>query len=185
MKLTFFHISAIELCYFVYFQKVNICALAISLLVMLVILILNYPFYHPNPEATPLHFGLTESFDHIIWSIAVCYIIFACRQDIRGPINWFLSLPMWQPLSRLSYSIYIFHYIVIKTTMNTLEIPRSFSEMSALQAYISIFVMSTFLAIPMTLAFELPIDAKKIANDTQNTKKISRSCNDNRKQFEK
>lgn len=47
------------------------------------------------------------------WSLALCYIIFACLNGQGGIVNWFLSQPRWQPLSRLSFNIYLIHYTVM------------------------------------------------------------------------
>lgn len=107
------------------------------------------------PAFSPLVFGLYEIFGRIVWSICVSYIIFACIHNSGGPINWFLSLPMWQPISKLSYSLFLVQGVVM-TPINT---RHSFSEMGLIQDCISLVVLCIFAAIPVTLMFELPIDA--------------------------
>lgn len=138
---------------------------------MPIIVLANYPFNQDVPIATSLEYGLIEPLSHIIWSIAVCYIIFACRYDSGGPVNSFLSLTMWQPLSKLSYMIYLNHYLILLITFYSIETPQYFSELLAFRNYISTFVLATFIAIPMTLAFELPIDAiNKLTNGSNKQK---------------
>lgn len=126
---------------------------------MALIVFANYPFIQTIPKATPLAFGLYDTLSNVVWSIAICYIIFACIHDSGGPINWFLSLPMWQPLSRLTYIIFLIHCAVISTSIVSFKTPPYFSEFSAFQNFISFFVLTAFVAIPLTLAFEMPIDA--------------------------
>lgn len=138
---------------------VNLCACTFSLVVMPVIVFANYPNYQIDSKSIPLFYGFYDALGRITWSIAVCYIIFACIHNNGGPINKFLSLPMWQPLSRLSYSIYLIHTLILSLTIDSLKMPMFFSEITAFQSFIGVFVLSAFVAIPLTLAFELPIDA--------------------------
>lgn len=126
---------------------------------MVAIVIGNYPCYQIEPMSTPFEFGLFESLSRIVWSIAVCYIIFACIHDSGGIVNWFLSLPVWQPFSKLSYAIYLNHCYIMTTTMVSMKVPPHFSELSAFQNFLSILMLSAIVAIPLVLAFELPIDA--------------------------
>lgn len=126
----------------------------------------NYPYYQIDPASTPLEFGLFESISRILWSIAICYIIFACIHDSGGPVNWFLSLPIWQSISPLSYAIYLNHCFLMTITMVSMKIPPYFSELSAFQNFLSILMLSAIVAIPLVLGFELPIDAmNKLTND--------------------
>lgn len=60
-------------------------------------------------KATDLESAFYESFSRVCWAISLSWIIFACVHGYGGPVNWFLSLPQWQPLARLSYSIYLLH----------------------------------------------------------------------------
>ena len=123
------------------------------------IVIENYQNYQAYTKISPLEFGLFESLSHIAWSISLSYIIFACVHDSGGPVNWLLSLPMWQPISKLSYAIYLIHCAILGITGLTFQTPPSFSEQTALLHGISVFVLSAFVSIPLVLAFEFPIDA--------------------------
>lgn len=115
--------------------------------------------------------ALFESLSRICWSICLSYIIFACAHDSGGPVNRFLSLPIWQPLAKLSYAVYLDHYLVIAITTATLKTPPSFSALTAFQSGISIYALSTILAIPLVLGFELPIDAiYKLLMDSKSEK---------------
>lgn len=49
----------------------------------------------------------------IIWAIGLGYIILACVTSNGGIVNSILSWPVWLPLSRLSYCLYLFHTVVI------------------------------------------------------------------------
>lgn len=127
-----------------------------------------------DSKSSPLVYGLHWSIGHIFWSIALCYIIFACVHDSGGPINCFLSQPFWQPISKLSFSIYLIHYHLLSVIMFSLKSPLEFSEILLWQNFFGICVLSIFIAIIATLAFELPIDVidKRIFTSTKPTTKI-------------
>ncbi|KAF2893852.1 hypothetical protein ILUMI_12321, partial [Ignelater luminosus] len=62
------------------------------------------------------------------WAIALSWIIFACTIGYGGPVNWFLSLPIFQVISRLTYSIYLTHYAVLFVVAAQLTTPAVFSN---------------------------------------------------------
>ena len=47
------------------------------------------------------------------WGVALAIVLFACHHGYGGPINSFLSMPFWIPLSRLTYTAYLVHPIVL------------------------------------------------------------------------
>jgi len=49
------------------------------------------------------------TFTRMAWPLGLCWVVFACMQGYGGLANSFLSSPLWQPMSKLSYSAYIFH----------------------------------------------------------------------------
>lgn len=161
------------LCSIFFLQKVNLCAWMVLLIAIPVILIGNHPYYQVIPTSTPIMFGLYETLGRNLWAISICYIIFACAHGSGGPVNEFLSLQMWKPLSRLSYCIYLIHYHLIGLIMGSMKTPPYFSAISAFQNFISVFVLSVFISIPLVLAFELPIDAiEKFSANFKNGQRI-------------
>lgn len=126
--------------------------------VVAVIVIANRRNYQLDSQSDPLVYGLQDSLNRIGWSIAISYIIFACMHGSGGPVNWFLSWPMWQPLAKLSYTIYMCQLFPTILVYKSSKIPLHFSEFENLQRFIGILISCIFIAIPMTLAFEMPID---------------------------
>lgn len=117
-----------------------------------------HPFYQfGSIQTTALHFGLFSAVCHLIWSIPLCFIIFSCARN-GGPINRFLSHPSWQAMSRLSYAMYLVHHPVILLTAATIKTLPHFSEITFLQSIIGNIGLTTLVAIPVTLAFDSPID---------------------------
>lgn len=43
----------------------------------------------------------------LAWGAALGWLVFACHNGYGGVVNEFLSHPVWQPISRLTYATYI------------------------------------------------------------------------------
>lgn len=114
-------------------------------------------FQFTNVKSTSLEYGLFSAFSHLIWSIPVSYIIFACARNSGGVINRFLSHPFWQPISNLSYAIYLLHHPIILLTAASIKHLPYFNEITHIQNIIGNIGLSILIAIPVTLAFDSPI----------------------------
>lgn len=112
-----------------------------------------------NPETREIRLesAFYESFSRAAWSISLFWIIFACVKGYGGIINSILSHSYWQPLARLSYSIYLIHlylqYILARSEKNI----QYFSDWENIRLFWSDFGLSATISIFWVLAFELPI----------------------------
>lgn len=146
-------------CNFLFTQRWNLCAWATSLTLMAIAIFGFHPFYQfQSQNTTSLQYGLYDALSHVIWSIPICYIIFACAHNSGGVINWFLSHQFWQPLSKLSFAIYLVHYPVSYLSVASIKTLPYFNEITLVQSIIGNTGLSILVAIPATLAFDLPID---------------------------
>ncbi|XP_046626310.1 nose resistant to fluoxetine protein 6-like isoform X3 [Neodiprion virginianus] len=90
------------------------------------------------------------------WSIAVVWIVYACTQGYGGPVTGFLSSPFFQPLSRISYSIYLIH-VGIQVMRLTHERTLAFvANSTIIEAYLTNMVMSIGVGFFVYLCFEVP-----------------------------
>ena len=99
----------------------------------------------------------------IVFTCLIGYMIFSFHLlKPSNIIRWFLSHPLWQPLSKLSLSIYLVHYVYIMLSVsNTKQL--IFYEFGWLVHVIAgDILMSTIYALMMYLILEAPI-AKLIA----------------------
>ena len=69
-----------------------------------------------------------EFFSRYTWSISLGWIIFGCHQGYGGWINSFLSHPLWQPLSRISFAMYLCHVTVLTIIYGNLQTSIYFSQ---------------------------------------------------------
>lgn len=76
-----------------------------------------------------------NSCDRIAWGLSLGWIIFVCAKGYGGAVNWFLSLSFWIPLSRLSYSICVTHFIVIMMRAGERRTNSFFNELNAVRNF--------------------------------------------------
>lgn len=49
-----------------------------------------------------------------MWTTGVALLTYLCICDVGGVFDWFLSLALWDPLAKLSYSAYLVHPIIMR-----------------------------------------------------------------------
>lgn len=135
----------------------NLFAWTISLATMGIIICLTYPLEQLDSEYQPIHYGIYDGLSRVSWSIALCYIIFACVHNSGGPVNHFLSHPLWQPFSRLCYSIYLVHIPLIISMAATMKTPFYFTHLSLFQNIILTYILTVLVSAIAALIFESPI----------------------------
>ncbi|KAF2359677.1 Acyltransferase 3 [Trinorchestia longiramus] len=66
-----------------------------------------YSLRNPQPELSPAATFFYASFDSAAWACCIGWIILTCSFGLAGPIDEFLSHPIWQVPSRVTYSVYL------------------------------------------------------------------------------
>ncbi|XP_023289003.1 nose resistant to fluoxetine protein 6, partial [Orussus abietinus] len=92
-----------------------------------------------------------------LWGIGIAWIIFACLQKSSGPVSKFLSLPIFIPLSRLSYCIYLVHVILQCMRVAARRTPMYFSRSLVFTSFLSSLVMSIVIGLFFSMLFESPV----------------------------
>lgn len=57
---------------------------------------------------------LYATFSRLAWGIALALLVFTCHNGYGWYINSFLSMPFWIPLGKMSYNVYLVHYLVLR-----------------------------------------------------------------------
>lgn len=91
----------------------------------------NYPLQQLDKTTPAIFKGLYHAIPRVAWPVALSFIVFACHFGYGGIINWFLSLPQWQPLSRLTYSTYITHTSILLLVERQIRTSRYISDLIA------------------------------------------------------
>lgn len=132
---------------------INLFAWTLSLVIMAVVIFANYPLQQFDEVHTAFEFGLYDALSRVSWSIAICYIIFACVHNYGGFFNWFLAHRFWQPLSRLSYSIYLMHFAAIMMVMGTMKTTNYFDVSNTVSFFFIFFPFHIIFALLLKICF--------------------------------
>ncbi|KAH8385578.1 hypothetical protein KR200_000705 [Drosophila serrata] len=106
----------------------------------------------PSTLAESFYYTLTR----VGWPLALCWVVFACMQGYGGMANSFLSSPLWQPLSRLSYSVYMWHMFIQEINVRSGRTNSYFSEYRVMLAFWSTFGLTLLFSFFMHLIIEAP-----------------------------
>ncbi|XP_046748813.1 uncharacterized protein LOC124412735 [Diprion similis] len=119
------------------------------------------------------------------WSIAIAWIIYACIHGHGGPITRFLSLPFFLPLSRLTYCIYLVHFVVQLAKNSASQLPTLFSNFVLFNGFLSDLLLSIPLAFIFSLFIESPVIVleKILTNRDRKPEPLGKSNHDNEKDF--
>ncbi|XP_074106652.1 O-acyltransferase like protein-like [Cotesia typhae] len=124
-----------------------------------------------------------------IWAFGICWIIYISLVGEGGIICQFLSFPMYLPLGRISYSIYLLHYVVQTMEIKSVRVPMYINEFQMVNFYVSDLVICIFGGFVFCLMFESPflvleklifahgterISQSSVENETNNPKRYSK-----------
>ncbi|KAH8278496.1 hypothetical protein KR018_004092, partial [Drosophila ironensis] len=103
--------------------------------------------------AESLYYTLTR----VAWPLALGWVVFACMQGYGSLANSLLSSPLWQPLSRLSYSVYIWHMFIQEVNSRNVRTSTYFSGYTVMKNFWSDFGISLVMSYVLYLVIEAPI----------------------------
>ncbi|XP_055915200.1 O-acyltransferase like protein-like [Eupeodes corollae] len=92
---------------------IQILAWISSLATLFFIVFGPYMIMDDKRSSTNFLATMYESWKRTLWAIALAWIAFACHFGFGGTINSFLSHPIWQPIARLGYTMYLVHMSVL------------------------------------------------------------------------
>ncbi|KAF8359762.1 hypothetical protein PRIPAC_94757 [Pristionchus pacificus] len=88
--------------------------------------------------------ALYGCFARIGWSVAIGWVILACTFGWAGPVSTILSHPLWYPLGRLSYCMFLTHWFLIHLLLDGDDRPAHFVSLS--HTYLTVTVPVVFLS---------------------------------------
>ncbi|XP_054158015.1 nose resistant to fluoxetine protein 6-like [Oppia nitens] len=134
---------------------VNLLLWMVSLFGCLAIMLSTYTL-NRGVQWNPIFGALYAGLHRTAWSLCVAWIIFGCTTKNGGPINTFLSWSLFGPLGKLSFMIYMMHFLVIWVRYAYLRQPLPFSHYTMFCEFIINLVVSIFVAIVAHLSIEAP-----------------------------
>ncbi|KAK5638079.1 hypothetical protein RI129_012374 [Pyrocoelia pectoralis] len=91
-------------------------------------------------------------------ALPVAWIIFSCHMGYGGIVNTFLSNPVFEVFSKLSYCIYLVHFFVVKSFFKSMRVAPFLTNYDILAYYIPAnIIIAVFWGSLLSLSIELPV----------------------------
>ncbi|XP_046748814.1 nose resistant to fluoxetine protein 6-like [Diprion similis] len=91
------------------------------------------------------------------WSIAMAWLVYACTQGYGGPVSHFLSWPIFLPLSRLSYNMYLVSFVIQMVKVFSTRVPSIFTDIRVINESFSDIALSVVFAFIVSIFIESPV----------------------------
>ncbi|XP_032589049.2 nose resistant to fluoxetine protein 6 isoform X3 [Drosophila mojavensis] len=108
-------------------------------------------------DLSTLSDSLYYSLTRVGWPIALCWVIFACMQGYGGMANSFLSSPLWQPMSKLSYSAYVWHMFIEELNARRYQSNTYFSNYEMMLKFWEDFGFTMLISYLTYITIEAPL----------------------------
>ncbi|XP_022233577.2 nose resistant to fluoxetine protein 6 isoform X2 [Drosophila obscura] len=117
-----------------------------------------YPYTQSGAKGiSPLAGAFFLCCGRIAWPLSLCWLIWACQNGLAPVVNSLLSWSLWQPLSRLSYCLYIWHLMVETANVARSKSSLHFSNYDAILRFWSDFGITLCVSTLMYLFVEAPV----------------------------
>ena len=104
-----------------------------------------------------------NTFSRFTWGVALGLLVFICHNGYGGPINSFLSMSIWIPLSRLSYNAYLIHPVVMTVIFGSMRNPVHYDDIEMATYAVAISVISFGAAFVLAVFVEFPFGNLEMA----------------------
>ncbi|XP_055915376.1 O-acyltransferase like protein-like [Eupeodes corollae] len=128
-----------------------------SFFTLVAIIMGPYFSIHANGKGTVFEATMYEGLKRVSWALAHAWITFACFYGFGGIVDVFLSHPLWQPLGRLSYAMYMMHMPILRMHYGLARTEIYFSTYTEFLAFWGVLGITILYSIYVTLLFESPI----------------------------
>ncbi|PSN55337.1 hypothetical protein C0J52_01839 [Blattella germanica] len=113
-------------------------------------------FYDDLHEYNVIESGIYAGLHRPVWALGVAWVIFACVSGYGGPVDTILSWKTFIPLSRLTYCIYLCHYVILLYKIGSTRTNSYLSIFYTMHDFAGNILLSSILAALTSLAFEMP-----------------------------
>ncbi|KAK9886947.1 hypothetical protein WA026_019204 [Henosepilachna vigintioctopunctata] len=101
--------------------------------------------------------AIFNAFGRPIWALTINWIIFACITNNGGFVNTFLSTPVFNFVAKLTYSLYLIHFMVIFVMAGRRRHIDHFNNVRAIHEFCGDAVFSLVIGCCFSLLFESPV----------------------------
>lgn len=138
----------------------NYALLFASLAVMAVIFYVPTDYYQ-DVNGRWSHTGVIiyTAFSRSIWSLGLCGMLWACFVLPDSLLSRFLSLPLWEPLARVTYGAYIAHPMVMEVVYYSAVTLFHYDPFTMTSHYIANAALAYGVAALLFICIEYPLGA--------------------------
>lgn len=139
-------------------RRVSSAMWIVSGLFLLTVIFGYFPFQQSNKYFT-IHNAVNATYNALYrscWATAIAWIIFACHNGSGGVVSWFLELPQFQPLSRMSLSVYLSHRLYQILSVASIRQPIHLDPLDLLHVFFGDVVVSFIVGAVVYLCIEAP-----------------------------
>ena len=115
-----------------------------------------YPQWHGHVPSKAENI-IYITFSRFTWSLGLALLVFACHYGYGGPINWFLSMKFWIPLSRVSYNAYLLHPLILTVIFGSERKVMYYEDYNLAIYAVGVVVLSYGAAAVVSIFVEFPI----------------------------
>ncbi|CAH1271601.1 Hypp4684 [Branchiostoma lanceolatum] len=108
------------------------------------------------PEANLHGHPAWRMFDRTLYAVGVAWVVYACCVGYGGIISEFLSWSGWMPLSRLSYTAYLIHTMIIEVYYMSYKGVLLYSAINWWLMFVSFSFMSFACGFAASMMAEVP-----------------------------
>ncbi|XP_063992306.1 nose resistant to fluoxetine protein 6-like [Diachasmimorpha longicaudata] len=94
-----------------------------------------------------------------IWAFGVCWIVYASVLGYAGIVGKILSLPIFMPFGRISYSVYLIHFMIQMMRVGATRTPLYFTDGGIIYSFLGQYIVCTLGGLLLSLIFESPFVA--------------------------
>jgi peptidoglycan/LPS O-acetylase OafA/YrhL len=116
----------------------------------------DYNHGHQYPQVAST---LYLTFSSALWGVCLAWVVYACTTRNAGIINDILSWRAWFPLSRLTYSAYLLHPVILLLYIGSLKDLVFIDNLHTAYFFVGITGLSYACAAVLSLCVEYPMAA--------------------------
>ena len=96
-------------------------------------------------------------FSRTLWGLGLSFFIFICYSGMGGPVDSFLSWGVFVPLSRLTFSAYLIHPVILIVFQYTLLDKITYTDITFAFLVVGLVAMSYAAAAIIAICIEFPL----------------------------
>ncbi|XP_052213782.1 O-acyltransferase like protein-like isoform X5 [Dreissena polymorpha] len=97
-----------------------------------------------------------EALGRPVWGLCVAWVVYACATGFGGPLNEFLSLSGFIPLSRVTYLVYLLHPVLMVLVVYSRRTLLHLSDFEMAYQFVGHLVVNYAAAVAAALVFDFP-----------------------------